>query len=590
MNVRAFSDLADILITSAPDDKKSEEHKSEDGGDLESYGDDEYDDEFEDDFEQEDDDQKSESLDSLSGDHKAVVPPVANESVLVKSVNSIDISRSDDSGDYFKEETLSNDDENSNVSGSSTKSDKVVFLEGVDDNDVSEELKVESDDKEVVAVEGKMKTSGGVEVPTVVSGMHVSDDDAGITILPSNQNHHPVVLKHITSIKNEKKDTSHVVLAPIVEAETTPVSAVPKSNVRGPSGIDRQFSRVKKVSAWEVPGIKTNKKSVENILTKQNTTSTGLKRGKSDAHELQDRIKKEEIVMTVLDMLQSAAKKTQQQREVDYVTTSGSPPVVNNFKMGVSKRLAMQASGKFFMERVPDFDPDFDAALEFTGRASEDRAAGDKNTYMSDTVSGDARISGSSKDWGVMEHKDTTHVSPQQSKVQAQRSSPSAAPSSSTAPSRYPAYNTKSRSPNYTESGGKSSSTSPGVMSSSATSPTCSPNMQTKSVRQFRVSASEQWPKANRKNVLADLSSDDSASISTACESLYSSFLGDLINACKSRANECQNTEEMAMLKVLSEHVSSVFAGGERQEDLQCRMMQGAVEVHNATARKLKPI
>lgn len=44
------------------------------------------------------------------------------------------------------------------------------------------------------------------------------------------------------------------------------------------------------------------------------------------------------------------------------------------------------------------------------------------------------------------------------------------------------------------------------------------------------------------------------------CEAVYSGFIGDLITLCKTRAERCQSPEEMAMLRVLSEHVRVCFS------------------------------
>jgi hypothetical protein len=39
-----------------------------------------------------------------------------------------------------------------------------------------------------------------------------------------------------------------------------------------------------------------------------------------------------------------------------------------------------------------------------------------------------------------------------------------------------------------------------------------------------------------------------------------SGFIADLISLCKARAEHCQSPEEMAMLRVLSEHVRECFS------------------------------
>ena len=574
MNVRAFSDLADIIA--APPGESSEDGKVE--GDLESYGSDEdYEDEFEDDFEQneEQEENRDNEYDDPSPSEKSGLN-FANESVLVKSLNSFDFSRSDDSGNYFKEEALSNDN---SMSSSSAKSDKIVFLDG-DDNEVSGEVIVES---ETAIDVGKVQAANFRNLEVVADAIVISKQDdaqnAGqylynaslVAALPNDENNHPSVQKHFNASTSKREKKRHVHEVPLDKTESIPVN-VPKSNVHGSNySADRNFSRVKKVSAWEVPGVQNN--NARNLVQNTEKGNPNIVR-ETDRNEDQDRMKKEEIVMTVLDMLQSAAKKSQMKSEVEYITASGSPRVVNNFKMGVTKRMAMQASGKFFMERVPDFDPDFDAALQFSGRTSEDRAAGDKNGIdclrelkPSDAVN--PHSSTNTERGGVFEYKksvpnDGDYIKQQQG------------------------------SPKHSGSVGTSAASSPGVFSSNTSTPHGRHRMQSDTIQQqYQASPSEQWPEqvyAKRENVLAGLSPDESSSISTACESLYSSFLGDLINCCKGRANECRNTEEMAMLKVLSEHVSSAFAGGSKQEALQCRMMEGAIEVHNATKRRLQHV
>ena len=81
-----------------------------------------------------------------------------------------------------------------------------------------------------------------------------------------------------------------------------------------------------------------------------------------------------------------------------------------------------------------------------------------------------------------------------------------------------------------------------------------------------------------RHHVLKDLPSEEAGELSNKCEKLYASFLNDLVENCKKRADSCNTTEEMAMLRVLAEQVTSKFAAGEPQEDLQSRMLQGAIE------------
>ena len=71
---------------------------------------------------------------------------------------------------------------------------------------------------------------------------------------------------------------------------------------------------------------------------------------------------------------------------------------------------------------------------------------------------------------------------------------------------------------------------------------------------------------------------EEIASLTDTCERLYAHFLSDMIENCKRRADACKTTEEMAMLRVLAEQVTGRFAAGEPQEDLQCRMIQGALD------------
>ena len=80
-----------------------------------------------------------------------------------------------------------------------------------------------------------------------------------------------------------------------------------------------------------------------------------------------------------------------------------------------------------------------------------------------------------------------------------------------------------------------------------------------------------------RADVLANIPSIQASNLTSSCETLYATFLSDIINNCRRRANECKNTEEMAMLKSLSDYVFAAFGSGDRIENIQCNMLRNAM-------------
>jgi len=478
--------------------------------------------------------------------------------------------------------------------------------------------------------------------------------------LPADMNEHPVPAAHFSSRRSAfatTVDTGEEMGIADTEARKkkgeSDQSASMLQSVHGPraKGVPA-FNAIRRVAAWEVPGVSGVSAGGQNEAIKQTA-----------AAEQEKKIQEEDrsqLVLTVLELLQSAAKKSEAQREVEFAIKSSSTTHVSSFHMGgVTRAQAMQANGKFFMSRVPDYDPDFDSALQFLDNTTDDRTSEtqekaaraelrtlqeererlrqkkeaqlswerDANTSLESRSLGEA---GSSPDTSIQVVNSSvdrdsysgrlTMANRNLSGNPYRRTNKTYPPGRATGPHASASHGAQNMKENTTSnnnnnahkthpvavrSGGAETGrdnlrgssdgerdrvypASPDTAASvTNTSPGSSPGIHSGSPGQQQQQQQGKgpmraggWPAPlqQRKDVLANLPVSRASQLNSTCESLYASFLADLIGNCKKRANECKDTEEMAMLKALSDHVFATFAG-ERLEDVQCKMLQGAVNV-----------
>ena len=101
-------------------------------------------------------------------------------------------------------------------------------------------------------------------------------------------------------------------------------------------------------------------------------------------------------------------------------------------------------------------------------------------------------------------------------------------------------------------------------------------------------SAAPPSPQNRRATALDGLDATSRDRITDSCEGIYASFLGDLLSSCRKRAEDCHSSEDMAMLRVLSEHVIKSFAATSSLEDIQANMIVAAKTnlTTNVTAKR----
>lgn len=687
MNVRQFSmgDLNDILISPEPVAATSPAPGSEDVED-------DYEDEFEDDFEDED----------------------SRRSGKSQEIEPFDISKSEDSKTYFEHAVQSPEQharpDSRSVSGSNES----------DESDPNQLQGSRFEEEDVEAFEESMDAGRSVESPpkplvrakafdraAYLANMHASSASAPAPVrqqfpaptppdapnasinksssftrtllappvapkfslpsavfdgqlevaahaaLPADVNEHPVPAAHFTSRRTAfatTVDTGEEMEIADAEARKKRGESDQSDSmlqaVRGPSakGIPA-FNAIRRVAAWEVPG---GSAGGQNEAIKQATAAEQEKKSQEEDRS--------QLVLTVLELLQSAAKKSEAQREVEFAMKSSTTTHVSSFHMGgVTRAQAMQANGKFFMSRVPDYDPDFDSALQFLDKTTEDRTSEtrektaraelralqeererlrqkkeaqlswerDANTSLESQSLGGA---GSSPDASIQvlqvvngsdgrdrKSRGLTMANRNLSGNPYRTANKTYPPGRAVGPhasASHGAQNMKENTTNNahkthpvsvrtngadTERGnlrGSSDGEKDGAYPASPdtaasvtnTSPGASPGIHSGSpgLQQQGMGpmGAGGWPAPlqQRKDMLANLPVSRASQLNSTCESLYASFLADLIGNCKKRANECKDTEEMAMLKALSDHVFATFAG-ERLEDVQCKMLQGAVNV-----------
>lgn len=68
--------------------------------------------------------------------------------------------------------------------------------------------------------------------------------------------------------------------------------------------------------------------------------------------------------------------------------------------------------------------------------------------------------------------------------------------------------------------------------------------------------------------------------VSDKAETVYASFLSDLIGLCKRRSQIATSVEEMAMHKAIAEEIKKTFASREQIEIIRSNMIDAAIEVN----------
>jgi len=679
MNVRQFSmgDLADILISPEPVTTVRS------GSDDVEY---EYADEFEDDFEEEDtEDEERES-------YRNVKSPDRDDG---QDRDQFDISKSEDSRLFSNHvEQLPNhsqsvsgsDEEDEEKENSGSKNISTGTGKGVRR---SPEETLSNNATKAVLASLTSKPSSSTFVPdstatfrgsllappvapklTFPSTVFDEPPIASPGTLPAGMNDHPVPTVHFSSRKNtfaEGGQGSNE-QAGVEQSLSEYDSEADKmfKAVRGPAtrGVPA-FSRVRRVAAWEVPG-GTN--SGQNDTSSTVTAQTDLCVDVGKAHHEDDRA---QMILIVLELLQSAAKKSEAVREAEFAIKSAATAHFSSFHAGgVTRAQAMQANGKFFMSRVPDYDPDFDAALQFLNEASSDQNqesqqlqlqqkreraaraelstlhetremlrlkreaqqswdreanASSESPFLGSVGGGEGEVPSPDASIQVMQsgarerererNRDATReiMTNRNRTGNPYRTNNKTYPSGTTPGSASSSSKEKENDniavaiankthPMSTRSVGEGAGasaqprnltwaragagvpgkepfpSSPDTLNGSATnsSPGSSPGRPASPLQQQQAYGGWPVPLHKRKDILASIPAARASELNSTCESLYASFLADLIGNCKKRANECRDTEEMAMLRALSDHVLTTFSG-ERLEDVQCKMLQGAV-------------
>jgi hypothetical protein len=88
----------------------------------------------------------------------------------------------------------------------------------------------------------------------------------------------------------------------------------------------------------------------------------------------------------------------------------------------------------------------------------------------------------------------------------------------------------------------------------------------------------EKMPKAVRDGTLLRTGTDKVA-LMTKAQEIYASFLSDVSDQCRQRAQGAVGVEEMAMFRVLAEEVRKGFTGMKQIESIQNSMVAAAIEV-----------
>jgi len=68
--------------------------------------------------------------------------------------------------------------------------------------------------------------------------------------------------------------------------------------------------------------------------------------------------------------------------------------------------------------------------------------------------------------------------------------------------------------------------------------------------------------------------------VSDKAESVYASFLSDLISLCKRRSQIATSVEEMAMHRAIADEIKKTFASKEQIEIIRSNMIDAAIEVN----------
>jgi len=68
--------------------------------------------------------------------------------------------------------------------------------------------------------------------------------------------------------------------------------------------------------------------------------------------------------------------------------------------------------------------------------------------------------------------------------------------------------------------------------------------------------------------------------VSDKAETVYASFLSDLISLCKRRSQIATSVEEMAMHRAIAEEIKKTFASREQIEIIRSNMVDAAIEVN----------
>jgi len=327
------------------------------------------------------------------------------------------------------------------------------------------------------------------------------------------------------------------------------VSAPSSSSGSGGSG--RIFSRVHKASPHEIPGYKENvpPASLSGASTHFSATSPPYASASTGPS-------RHEVVSAILQCLTAATgtAKTNTERKAAIAQGAVSVPTL---KMGLTKVQALQASGKLFHRDVADYDPDYDEAVELL---QEEQAL-------------------------AQQYRPQPQPAPA---APAPAPAAAAAPRASLAPPTVLSREFEVRQASALSSirplispSGPARLVAPRFSSASASA---SASARTAASVTFANVGVEGEGREQALQRASGGSSSSRADLSATCESVYASFLSDLVGVCRARAEHCQSAAEMAMLRVLSEQVKEVFAG-EEMDTLHAKMISAAASVNKGTKR-----
>ena len=337
MNVRSFSDLNDILIQS--DDIVEENKVTNTTEDAEE---DEYDDEFH--SENEDDEDadpsyldKNGAVESSKGYNDQQTSNKKTGMVNRNQDQDVDVSmfsiekRKDDNDDEIMHKSQSYSVFDISDVGAEAEVHQGMETIQCDNLRSPPELRADSDVVEALRIPG--------DLPRLAEADRVS-----ASVKVGSQ-------ARVTTTRAKSKEES------VVEERMQQ-----QPGVKGPTKTTNSMaSKVRVAKAWEVPGVG----SYEELKMREKSTSAGSQVPQGDRDtRYAEKHDKEKIVLAVLDLLQGAAKKAQTKHEAE-AAVRGHAIKIPSFRSGVSKRQAMAATGKMFMDMVPDYDPDFETALQF---------------------------------------------------------------------------------------------------------------------------------------------------------------------------------------------------------------------------------